>query len=138
MTATPIVIMATDRCGGTAAQPFVASQATLRNAGFTVDIAADDWETLVTAPASQNAPADRWLDMFFTNWLVPGNLQPAGPSPMFEPVRGDSAGSAWPEDGRPLKICRPSSLHVQRPQTSLTVAKDFRPQHGGRCLIPVA
>jgi peptide/nickel transport system substrate-binding protein len=65
---TPIVIMHPTDVGTLRTQPVVGAQA-LRDAGFTVDLQAMDWQTLVGRRASQ-APIDEggW-HMFFTNWV---------------------------------------------------------------------
>ncbi|MFO7855427.1 MAG: ABC transporter substrate-binding protein [Paracoccaceae bacterium] len=65
---TPIVIMHPTDVGTLRTQPVVGAQA-LRDAGFTVDLQAMDWQTLVGRRASQAPIDDGGWHMFFTNWV---------------------------------------------------------------------
>lgn len=92
---TPVVLMQPTDVTTLTAQPVVAAQQ-LREAGFTVDMQAMDWQTLVTRRASQAAPADGGWNIFFTNWMVPEIA-----SPLINPMlngRGDDGWFGWPED----------------------------------------
>ena len=92
---TPVVLMQPTDVVTLTAQPVVAAQQ-LREAGFTVDMQAMDWQTLVTRRASQASPAEGGWNIFFTNWMVPEIA-----SPLINPMvngRGDSGWFGWPED----------------------------------------
>lgn len=65
---TPVVIMHPTDVVTLRTQPVVATQL-LRDAGFTVDLQAMDWQTLVGRRASQAAPAEGGWNIFFTNWV---------------------------------------------------------------------
>jgi peptide/nickel transport system substrate-binding protein len=65
---TPIVIMHPTDVASLRSQPVVVAQA-MRDAGFTVDLQAMDWQTLVGKRASQASIADGGWHMFVTNWV---------------------------------------------------------------------
>lgn len=65
---TPIVIMHPTDVSTLRSQPVVVAQA-MRDAGFTVDLQAMDWQTLVGKRASQASIADGGWHMFMTNWV---------------------------------------------------------------------
>ena len=65
---TPIVIMHPTDVGTLRTQPVVVAQA-MRDAGFTVDLQAMDWQTLVGKRASQASIADGGWHLFMTNWV---------------------------------------------------------------------
>lgn len=65
---TPVVVMHPTDVGTLRTQPVVGAQA-LRDAGFTVDLQAMDWQTLVGRRASQAPIGEGGWNMFFTNWV---------------------------------------------------------------------
>lgn len=65
---TPVVVMHPTDVSTLRTQPVVVAQA-LRDVGFTVDLQAMDWQTLVGRRANQAAPADGGWNMFITNWV---------------------------------------------------------------------
>ena len=65
---TPIVVMHPTDVSTLRSQPVVVAQA-MRDAGFTVDLQAMDWQTLVGKRASQASIADGGWHMFMTNWV---------------------------------------------------------------------
>jgi peptide/nickel transport system substrate-binding protein len=65
---TPIVVMHPTDVASLRSQPVVIAQA-MRDAGFTVDLQAMDWQTLVGKRASQASIADGGWHMFMTNWV---------------------------------------------------------------------
>ncbi len=91
---TPVVIMqATDLAQATA--PVVVANA-LRDAGFTVDLQAMDWQTLVSRRANTAAPAEGGWNMFTT---FASAVEAS--SPLVHPVlpSGGAAGwFGWPDD----------------------------------------
>ncbi len=92
---TPVVLMQPTNIPMIAAQPIVAAQA-LREAGFTVDMQAMDWQTLVARRASRAKPSEGGWNLFFTNWSVPE----IG-TPLINPMlngRGEDAWFGWPTD----------------------------------------
>jgi peptide/nickel transport system substrate-binding protein len=77
-------------------QPVVGAQA-LRDAGFTVDLVAMDWQTLVGRRASKNPPNEGGWNMFFTNWVGADVFNPLVSLPVNG--RGVNGGwFGWPED----------------------------------------
>ena len=65
---TPIVIMQPTDVASLRSQPIVVAQA-MRDAGFTVDLQAMDWQTLVGKRASQAPISEGGWHMFMTNWV---------------------------------------------------------------------
>lgn len=64
----PVVVMHPTDVSTLRSQPVVGAQA-LRDAGFTVDLQAMDWQTLVGRRASQAPIGEGGWNMFFTNWV---------------------------------------------------------------------
>ena len=92
---TPVVLMQTTDVSTLTAQPIVGAQA-LRDAGFTVDSQAMDWQTVVTRRASQEPPADGGWNVFFTNWVGADVMNPLVNLPLIG--RGAEGGwFGWPE-----------------------------------------
>jgi peptide/nickel transport system substrate-binding protein len=115
----PIVLMQPTDVTTLTAQPIVAAQQ-LREAGFTVDMQAMDWQTLVTRRASQAAPTDGGWNIFFTNWMVPEIS-----SPLINPMvngRGDDAWFGWPEDSE-LEALRDEFIAADTPEAQAEVAE---------------
>ncbi|MCF6110387.1 ABC transporter substrate-binding protein [Mesorhizobium muleiense] len=115
----PVVLMQPTDVTTLTAQPIVAAQQ-LREAGFTVDMQAMDWQTLVTRRASQAAPADGGWNIFFTNWMVPEIT-----SPLINPMvngRGDDAWFGWPEDAD-LEALRDEFIAADTPEAQAKVAE---------------
>jgi peptide/nickel transport system substrate-binding protein len=115
----PVVLMQPTDVTTLTAQPIVAAQQ-LREAGFTVDMQAMDWQTLVTRRASQAAPADGGWNIFFTNWMVPEIT-----SPLINPMvngRGDDAWFGWPEDAD-LEALRDEFIAADTPEAQAEVAE---------------
>lgn len=92
---TPIVLMAPTDVVTLINQPVVAAQA-LREAGFTVDMQAMDWQSVVQRRPNQGAPEDGGWHMFFTNWMVPEISDPL--INVMVSGRGDDAWFGWPTD----------------------------------------
>ncbi|WP_254448934.1 ABC transporter substrate-binding protein [Thalassococcus sp. S3] len=86
---TPIVIMHPTDVGTLRTQPVVVAQA-MRDAGFTVDLQAMDWQTLVGRRASQAAPEDGGWHMFMTNWVG---------ADVFNPLVNNMVNGKGPEGG---------------------------------------
>ncbi|KIN60513.1 putative ABC transporter (Substrate-binding protein) putative exported protein [Sulfitobacter noctilucae] len=86
---TPIVIMHPTDVGTLRTQPVVVAQA-MRDAGFTVDLQAMDWQTLVGKRASQAAIADGGWHMFMTNWVG---------ADVFNPLVNNMVNGKGPEGG---------------------------------------
>lgn len=87
---TPIVIMHPTDVSTLRTQPVVVAQA-MRDAGFTVDLQAMDWQTLVGRRASQ-APIDEggW-HLFMTNWVGADVFNPL----VNNMVNGKGADGGW-------------------------------------------
>ena len=86
---TPIVIMHPTDVGTLRTQPVVVAQA-MRDAGFTVDLQAMDWQTLVGKRASQASIADGGWHMFMTNWVG---------ADVFNPLVNNMVNGKGPEGG---------------------------------------
>jgi peptide/nickel transport system substrate-binding protein len=93
---TPVVLMHPTDVTTLRTQPVVGAQA-LRDAGFTVDLVAMDWQTLVGRRASKNPPNEGGWNMFFTNWVGADVFNPLVSLPVNG--RGVNGGwFGWPED----------------------------------------
>jgi peptide/nickel transport system substrate-binding protein len=115
---TPVVLMQPTDVTTLTAQPVVAAQQ-LREAGFTVDMQAMDWQTLVTRRASQAAPSEGGWNIFFTNWMVPEIA-----SPLINPMvngRGDDGWFGWPED-EVLEDLRAEFIAADTPEAQAEIA----------------
>ena len=87
---TPIVIMHPTDVASLRSQPVVVAQA-MRDAGFTVDLQAMDWQTLVGKRASQAPIADGGWHMFVTNWVGADVFNPL----VNNMVRANGKDGAW-------------------------------------------
>lgn len=114
---TPVVLMHPTDVGALRTQPVVVAQA-LRDVGFTVDLQAMDWQTLVGRRANQGPPADGGWNMFITNWVG---------ADVFNPIVNNMVGGqgpanggwfGWPEDAEletmRLAYARSGSLDEQK------------------------
>lgn len=113
---TPVVIMHPTDVMTLRTQPVVVAQA-LRDVGFTVDLQAMDWQTLVGRRANQAAPADGGWNIFITNWVG---------ADVFNPIVNNMVGGqgpdggwfGWPEDAEledlRLSYARAQSLEEQQ------------------------
>lgn len=86
---TPVVVMHPTDVGTLRTQPVVVAQA-LRDAGFTVDLQAMDWQTLVGRRAKQDAPAAGGWNMFITNWVG---------ADVFNPITNNMVNGKGPKGG---------------------------------------
>jgi peptide/nickel transport system substrate-binding protein len=113
---TPVVIMHPTDVSTLRTQPVVVAQA-LRDVGFTVDLQAMDWQTLVGRRANQAPPAEGGWNMFITNWVG---------ADVFNPIVNNMVGGqgpnggwfGWPEDpeleAMRLAFARAGSAEEQR------------------------
>ncbi len=92
---TPIVIMHPTDVGTLRSQPVVVAQA-MRDAGFTVDLQAMDWQTLVGKRASQASIADGGWHLFMTNWVGADVFNPLVNN-MVNGKGKDGGWFGWPE-----------------------------------------
>lgn len=115
---TPVVVMAPTDVVTLAAQPVVVAQQ-LRDAGFTVDMQAMDWQTLVTRRASRAAPADGGWNLFITNWMVPEIATPLVNAMVNG--RGENAWFGWPTDPA-LEELRGEYIGAASPEAQVEVA----------------
>lgn len=86
---TPVVVMHPTDVSTLRTQPVVVAQA-LRDVGFTVDLQAMDWQTLVGRRANQAPPADGGWNMFITNWVG---------ADVFNPIVNNMVGGQGPDGG---------------------------------------
>ncbi|MFN3259266.1 MAG: ABC transporter substrate-binding protein [Pikeienuella sp.] len=86
---TPVVFMHPTDVSTLRAQPVVVAQA-LRDAGFTVDLQAMDWQTLVGRRASQEPPANGGWNAFITNWVG---------ADVFNPITNNMVNGKGPQGG---------------------------------------
>lgn len=92
----PVVLMHPTDVSTLRTQPVVVAQA-LRDVGFTVDLQAMDWQTLVGRRANQAPPSEGGWNMFITNWVG---------ADVFNPIVNNMVGGqgpsggwfGWPED----------------------------------------
>ena len=95
---TPVVIMAPGDVLILKAQPIVGAQL-LRMAGFTVDLQATDWQTVVSRRASQKSPKEGGWNLFFTNFIIADVVDPV--VNIVINARGKhGAWFGWPEDAK--------------------------------------
>ena len=92
---TPIVVMHPTDVASLRSQPVVVAQA-LRDAGFTVDLQAMDWQTLVGKRASQAPIAEGGWHMFVTNWVGADVFNPLVNN-MIRANGKDGAWFGWPD-----------------------------------------
>lgn len=91
---TPVLIMHPTDVQGLAAQPVVIAQA-LRKAGFTVNLQAMDWQTVVTRRAVSEPPAKGGWNLFSTNWSLLDIQDPLRAPPIA--TNGKKAWFGWPD-----------------------------------------
>ncbi|WP_321345153.1 ABC transporter substrate-binding protein [Breoghania sp.] len=119
---TPVVLMQPTNIPMIAVQPIVAAQA-LRAAGFTVDMQAMDWQTLVARRASRAKPSEGGWNLFFTNWSVPE----IG-TPLINPMlngRGEDAWFGWPTD-ETLEALRKDYIAARTLEEQKAVAQEIQ------------
>jgi peptide/nickel transport system substrate-binding protein len=86
---TPVVILHPTDVSTLRTQPVVVAQA-LRDVGFTVDLQAMDWQTLVGRRANQGPPAEGGWNLFITNWVG---------ADVFNPIVNNMVGGQGPQGG---------------------------------------
>jgi peptide/nickel transport system substrate-binding protein len=91
---TPVVILHATDVVTIASNPVVIASA-LRKVGFTVDLQAMDWMTLVTRRASMEPPGKGGWNLFSTNWLINEIMDPLRSAPAA--ASGKQAWFGWPE-----------------------------------------
>lgn len=92
---TPVVILQPTDVPTLAATPVVATQL-LRDAGFTVDMQAMDWQTLTMRRSNQAAPSAGGWNMFFSHWTLPEILTPLSNATIAG--TGEKGFFGWPTD----------------------------------------
>lgn len=113
---TPVVILQPTDVGVVKTHPVVAAQL-LREAGFTVDAQAMDWQSVVSRRASQKPPSEGGWNMFFTIWNGSDLLNPL----INQAVNGrgtEGAWFGWPKDPKLEEYrsayAEASSLEIQK------------------------
>lgn len=91
---TPVLMMHATDIGTLSAQPVVMAQA-LRQAGFNVNLAAMDWQSVATRRASKAAPAQGGWNLLNTNWYTTDVMDPVRSAPAA--ANGDDAWFGWPD-----------------------------------------
>ena len=87
---TPVVLLQATDVPVLTAQPVVVAEQ-LRKAGFKVELAAMDWQSIVMRRGNQGPVAQGGWNMFFTNWIVQEVWNPIV-NPM---LNGGGPGKAW-------------------------------------------
>lgn len=120
---TPIVIMHPTDVSTLRSQPVVVAQA-MRDAGFTVDLQAMDWQTLVGKRASQ-APVDEggW-HLFMTNWVGADVFNPLVNN-MVNGKGKDGGWFGWPEVPE-LEELRMAYATSQSPEEQQSLAEEIQ------------
>ena len=67
----------------------------LRKAGFNVNLAAVDWQSVATRRASKAAPAEGGWNIHNTNWYATDVMDPVRSAPAA--ANGDNAWFGWPD-----------------------------------------
>lgn len=91
---TPILIMHATDVGTLSPQPVVMAQA-LRQAGFNVNLAAMDWQSVTTRRASKASSNAGGWNIHNTNWYATDIMDPIRSAPAA--ANGDNAWFGWPE-----------------------------------------
>ena len=120
---TPIVLMAPTDVVTLKTQPIVAAQL-LRQAGFTVNVQAMDWQSVVSRRGSQKPPQEGGWNLFFTNVIAADlmnpivNLQVNG--------KGKKGGwFGWPDDAK-IEALRDAFARSSSPDEQKTIATDIQ------------
>lgn len=95
---TPVLMMQPTDLTVLTTQPIVAAER-LREAGFKVDLASMDWETLQSRKNNAGPVAQGGWNMLFTYWGVTGIWNPSVHS-LLDGSGSDSAWAGWPKDTR--------------------------------------
>jgi peptide/nickel transport system substrate-binding protein len=120
---TPIVLMAPTDVVTLKTQPIVAAQL-LRQAGFTVNVQAMDWQSLVSRRTSQKPPQEGGWNLFFTNVIAAdlmnpiANLQISG--------KGRKGGwFGWPDDAK-IEALRDAFARSASPDEQKKIATEIQ------------
>src|ERR1700742_447170 len=120
---TPIVLMAPTDVVTLKTQPIVAAQL-LRQAGFTVNVQAMDWQTVVSRRGSQKPPQEGGWNLFFTNVIAAdlmnpiANLQVSG--------KGKKGGwFGWPDDAK-IEALRDAFARSSSPDEQKKIATEIQ------------
>jgi peptide/nickel transport system substrate-binding protein len=120
---TPVALMAPTDVVTLKTQPIVAAQL-LRQAGFTVNVQAMDWQSVVSRRGSQKPPQEGGWNLFFTNVIAADlmnpivNLQVNG--------KGKKGGwFGWPEDAK-IEALRDSFARSSSPDEQKKIATDIQ------------
>jgi peptide/nickel transport system substrate-binding protein len=120
---TPVVLMAPTDVVTLRTQPIVGAQL-LRQAGFTVNVQAMDWQSVVSRRGSQKPPQEGGWNLFFTNVIAADlmnpivNLQVNG--------KGKKGGwFGWPEDAK-IEALRDSFARSSSPDEQKKIAADIQ------------
>ncbi len=120
---TPVVLMAPTDVVTLKTQPIVAAQL-LRQAGFTVNVQAMDWQSVVSRRGSQKPPPEGGWNLFFTNVIAADlmnpivNLQVNG--------KGRKGGwFGWPEDGK-IEELRDAFARSSSPEEQKKIAAEIQ------------
>jgi peptide/nickel transport system substrate-binding protein len=120
---TPVVLMAPTDVVTLKTQPIVAAQL-LRQAGFTVNVQAMDWQSVVSRRGSQKPPQEGGWNLFFTNVIAADlmnpivNLQVNG--------KGKKGGwFGWPDDAK-IEALRDSFARSSSPDEQKKIATEIQ------------
>ena len=120
---TPVVLMAPTDVVTLKTQPIVAAQL-LRQAGFTVNVQAMDWQSVVSRRGSQKPPQEGGWNLFFTNVIAADlmnpivNLQVNG--------KGKKGGwFGWPEDAK-IEALRDAYARTSSPDEQKKIATEIQ------------
>ena len=120
---TPVVLMAPTDVVTLKTQPIVAAQL-LRQAGFTVNVQAMDWQSVVSRRNSQKPPQDGGWSLFFTNVIAAdlmnpiANLQVSG--------KGKKGGwFGWPDDAK-IETLRDAYARSSSPDEQKAIAAEIQ------------
>jgi peptide/nickel transport system substrate-binding protein len=120
---TPVVLMAPTDVVTLRTQPIVAAQL-LRQAGFTVNVQAMDWQSVISRRGSQKPPQEGGWNLFFTNVIAADlmnpivNLQVNG--------KGKKGGwFGWPEDTK-IEALRDAYARSSSPDEQKKIAADIQ------------
>ena len=120
---TPVVLMAPTDVVTLRTQPIVAAQL-LRQAGFTVNVQAMDWQSVVSRRGSQKPPQEGGWNLFFTNVIGADLLNPIVNLQING--KGRKGGwFGWPDDAK-IEALRESFARSSSPDEQKKIATEIQ------------
>ncbi len=120
---TPVVLMAPTDVVTLKTQPIVAAQL-LRQAGFTVNVQAMDWQSVVSRRGNQKPPQEGGWNLFFTNVIAADLMNPIANLQING--KGKKGGwFGWPDDAK-IEMLRDAFARSSSPDEQKKIAYDIQ------------